>query len=323
MPSQHHTHFLSGDDTLLVQEARDLVIKSAQATDLVTRHILNIDKTTDWQKLTSLTQNRGLFSDKQIIDLRNPSAKFDKHAQQILTDYLQNPSPDVTLIISSGKLTSAQKKAKWFSAIEKKMAVTIIWPLKSRDLPQWITQRLKKHTLRADSDSIKQLIELTEGNLLAANQAIEKLALLYTNQLITTKEMLLVIHDSAQFNVFDLSNYALLGHTERVIRIIDGIRAEGGEPTLVLWALTREIRELYNLLFEMGRGVSSSQLLAKQWASRKPLLQQAMRRLSLKQLSALLKKSHQADLIIKGAASGNAWNLLTDIATGLTAPQTV
>ncbi|PHQ79768.1 MAG: DNA polymerase III subunit delta [Coxiella sp. (in: Bacteria)] len=327
MHSTAHTsasnYLLSSDDHLLLQEARDQLIQDARARGFTTRQIVTISQASDWQQLIEQTQNMGLFSDKQIIDVRNPSAKFDKQVQQILAHYVKQPDPDTLLIISSGKLSAAQKKAKWFKAIETQFVVNIIWPIQPRELPKWVTQRLKKRGLTADHESIKLLIELTEGNLLAANQAIEKLALLYTNQHIATQEVITVVHDSAQFNVFDLANYALIGNVKRVIRILDGMRTQGGEATLVLWALSREIRELYTLVFQHQRGQSINALLAKQWASRKPLLQQAMRRLSLDTLRILLSKAHHADLLIKGAATGNAWDALTEIAVTLATAQPI
>lgn len=323
MRSTHNTklgtcHLISGDDPLLVQEARDQLCQHARQQHQTERHIVTIDSPNDWQQLTQLTQNLGLFSQAQLIDVRNPSAKFDKHVQQLLHDYVSQPNPDTLLIISCGKLTAAQKKAKWFKALEPQLHCQFIWPLQPRELPQWIQARLRQHQLSADKESIRLLIELTEGNLLATNQAIEKLALLYPQQTITTTHITQVVHDSAQFNIFDLVNYALAGQTKRVLRAIDTLQATGGEAILVLWALSREVRELYSLVQQYQRGVAMPQLLAKQWASKKPLLQAAIPRLSLTALDALIKRAQQTDLIIKGVAPGNPWHQLKSIAITLT-----
>ncbi len=319
-------NIISGDSILLLQETRDALIAKAKANGFDTHQLITIENAQSWQTAIAHTLNMGLFSERQIIDIRNPNTKFDKTTQTLLLDYAANPSVDACLIISCGKLTSAQKKAKWFKQLETTASIQIIWPLQKRELAQWIQKRLQQKKLSATTDAIHLLIELTEGNLLAANQAIEKLALLPLDtkqQPIDTDALVKVIHDSAQFNVFDLSQYVLIGDSKRAIRIIEGLQAEGVEPTLVLWALARDTRELYTLLHQHKQGASLQQLLAKQWASRKPLLQRALQRSSLDTLATLLKQAHQADLTIKGAADGDAWTQLINIAIGLATTQVI
>jgi DNA polymerase-3 subunit delta len=315
-------YLLSGDETLLVQQARDQISQQAHAAGYRERKILSIESTNDWLSLRDMTQNLGLFDEKQLIDIRHASAKFDKSVQQLLLEYVSDPNPDSIVILSCSKLTSAQKKAKWFTALEPHIRAHFIWPLQPRELGQWIQTRFKQNKLDADRPAIKLLIELTEGNLLATDQAIQKLAMLYPNQTICVEQIAQVIHDSAQFNVFDLANYALAGNTARSLHAIDTIEATGGEAVLVLWALSRVVRELYSLVYQYQRGSSLSQLIAKQWASRKTLLQQAITRLSLDTLKQSLHLCHQTDLIIKGVETGNPWQNLKTIATTLTGATT-
>ncbi len=307
-PIDSEIHFLSGDEPLLLQEARDAIRKHAEKQGYSHYQILYADTHFDWNELIHITQNYDLFSERMIIDLRNPSAKFDKKAQEILTQYFDAPNPDILLIISCGKLSAAQKKTKWFTLLETKTKISLFWPINKHELPQWIAQRLKKYGLTGNAEGLHLLTELTEGNLLATAQAVEKLALLYPKQHITRPEIESVMSDSARFNVFDLSNHALAGNTERVIRILQGLQHEGSEATLISWVLARDIRELYHLNYEP---------MTQQWASRKQLLQQAVKRVPLKTLSDLLQQLYKADKIIKGVDTGDPWQLLTHIAINL------
>ncbi len=314
-------YFLSGDEELLLQELRDRICKEAYAAGFSPRQIVTIESIADWQTFLNMTQNQGLFEELQVIDVRNPFTKFDKTAQQLLLDYTSRPNPNCLVILSCGKLTAAQKKAAWFQGIETKASVQFIWPLAARELPQWIHNRLQQHQLKADQSAVKLLIELTEGNLLATNQAIQKLALLYAGQHIGPEQVTHVIHDSAQFNVFDLAQHVLCANTLNAMRAIDALQASGGEAVLVLWALARELRELYTLIFQYQRGVAMPQLLAKQWAVRKPVLQRAIQRLSLDTLKKLLQLAHETDLIIKGLEPGDPWQHLKTIAMGMAGAQ--
>ena len=120
-----------------------------------------------------------------------------------------------------------------------------------------------------------------------------------------------------EYRSYHLSNYILAGKTERVIHILSSIQNKDAESTLVLWALTRDIRLLYSLRHRKDRREPLISLLAKEWDPRKSLLQQAILRLPLNKLADLLKLSHDADLTIKGARAGNPWHCLMTIATQL------
>lgn len=315
-------YLLSGDEPLLMQQLRDKICQQAQSSGFTERKIICIESTNDWQAVYSTTQNLGLFSEKQLLDVRYNSAKFDKSTQQLLLDCARAANPNNIMILSCAKLTSAQKKAKWFATLEPHIRTHFIWPLQPRELTQWIQNQLTQYQLNANQAAIKLLIELTEGNLLATHQAIQKLAMLYSDQVISAEHITRVIHDSAQFNVFDLANYILAGNTTRSLHAIKTIEASGGEAILVLWALAREARELYTLVYQYQRGNSVSSLIAKQWASRKALLQHAITRLPLNTLKKSLQLCHETDLIIKGVKTGDAWQQLKIIATTLTGATT-
>ena len=310
-------YFLSSDETLLLEEARDTLILHAKAQGFSTRHIININSSNDWLDFINSTQSIDLFNDKKIIDVRNPAAKFDAKAQEAIAHYTSLSQPDLLVIISCGKLTGAQKKTKWFQAIEQQASVNIIWPIKKHELPKWISQRLKQHELIASPEIIQLLIELTEGNLLATSQALEKLSLLFPKQPINATQITALIHDNSEFNVFDLSNDILAGKTNRVLHIMENIQHKNSESTLVLWALTRDIRLLYTLRSLKEHHQPLIALLSKEWDPRKTLLQHAIQKLPLNTLSHLLTQCHEADLAIKGVHAGNAWHHLTDIALTL------
>lgn len=310
-------YFLSGDDTLLLEEARDAIIHNAKAQGFSTRHLLHIHSANDWPHFVNITRSMDLFDNKKMIDIRNPSAKFDAKAQELLAHYALLSDPDSLVIISCHKLTSAQKKAKWFQFMEQHASVQIIWPIKKPELPKWISQRLQQRGLTASQDMIQLLIELTEGNLLATHHAIEKLSLLAPKQTIRADHITALIQDSAEFNVFDLSNDILAGRTHRVIHIMRNIQHKDTENTLILWALTRDIRLLYTLRSLKERREPLTALLSKEWDPRKTLLQQAIQKISLDQLSHLLTQCHKTDLTIKGACTGTPWHHLTDIAITL------
>lgn len=309
-------YWITGDVPLLIQETRDKIRNAAKHAGFSQHERLQVEPGFDWETLIHLSQNRSLFSDKSVIDLRLP--KLDERASKTLLQYLESPPSDICLIIATGKLTSAQQKTRLYKAINGVGEVISIWPVTARDLPQWIRTRLTAAKIHADNESIQLLAEFTEGHLLATQQAIEKLQLLYPDQAVGVKEMTDVINDNARFTVFDLANAALLGNSERVVRILHNLRFEGVEPTLILWVLSRELRSLITLLWQHEHGIPMAQILQKEWQTRKPLLKAALTRLDYHYLLPLLQSANKIDQMIKGFHVGNFWNALTTLALAIT-----
>ncbi len=304
-------YLLCGDVPLLIQEARDAIRNASHQSGYVQRKLFFVEPGFNWYELQQDIDNFSLFDEKCLLEIRNPKAKFDDHATKIISNYLKNPPLDKRLLIITDKLTSAQQQSHWYKAIDHAGAVIRVWPIGSHELPAWIRERFKQASLIPDHDSISLLAELTEGNLLATKQAIEKLRLLHPNETISTQMITDIIGNHARYNIFDLTNSVLLGLPKRVKRIIRGLRETNTETPLVLWALAREFRTLYTLAHELQHsGQSLSALLASQWQSRRAILQRALTRLRTDHLAALLQWAERIDRIIKGIRVGNSWEEL-------------
>lgn len=316
-------YLLYGEELLLRQEARDAIRHAAKQVGYQQYQRFDINPNFDWLQVNYQCNSLSLFNDKTLIEINNPQGKFDANAAKILTAYSQNPAPDKLLLIVSDKLSSAQQKSAWFLAIKQHGIIISIPSIRPHELPQWISQRLHHAGLIADKAEIQLLAELTEGNLLACQQAIEKLRLLFPETLstvparleknskteckITHQHITAVASNQAHFNIFSLNDYMLKGDTRRILLIINNLQAEGIEPVLLLWMLTRELRQLISMLTEIKQGKSAQQAVASQWQQRQPLYKAAINRLSVKKAKYLLQFAHKIDFMIKGLAPGDIW----------------
>ncbi len=272
-------YFISGDEPLLAQEARDAILFAAKTNGFSEKEIYHMDSGFRPEMLIESIQNYSLFSEKKIMDIRNPQAKFDTVITDFFKNYLAEPLNDRIIIISTEKLTPAQQKSAWLDDIKKNGVYLPVWPIQPTELPQWIIERATKMQLKLSSDLAKYLAHFCEGNLLNAQQTLEKLQLLYSTAEISREQLLTVLSDHARFNVFHLSDSLLHGNPKKVIRILTRLEQTGEEPALVLWAICRKLREN-----------STSDKVKK-------ALQQAAR----------------VDETIKGARAGNVWEMLLQL----------
>jgi len=308
-------YLISGDEFLLVQEACNTVRQHAIASGFEGREIFYIESGFNWEGFLTRISNFSLFAERTLIELHLKSKLADA-GSKVLQNYAKKPAPDKIVLIITDKLDAAEQRTAWFKAIDTYGVVLPIWPIDAAQLPFWITKRLQQAGLKTDGSGIKLLVDHAAGNLLAAAQEIEKLRLLYGSGNLTAEQIIAVITDNARFNVFNLLDTALAGKTSLVIRMLDNLKSEGVEPTIILWAIARELRSLINMSFAIGQGVATEQVMAKSnvWTNRKALVKKALARHDLVGLQNLLKQVAQVDCIIKGADSQHLlWHELNRI----------
>lgn len=313
-------YLVSGDETLLVQECCDQIRAKARASGCSERQIIDIlSSKPDWIDLAHGAAEMSLFSERKLIELRLPSGKPGAEGSKALTGYLEVASGDDVLLIVAGKIDKQSQNSKWFKALDKAGATVQIWPVKAQELPRWMQFRLQAAGLDIERDALQLLCDRVEGNLLAAVQEIEKLKLLATESRITVDTVTSSVSDNARYNVFGIADTALKGDATASLRMLHGLRGEGTEPSIVLWALARELRTLYEVQSDCDAGKSQQQALNehKVWKNRMPFMQAALSRHSSASLAALVEEAALVDGSIKGYADGNAWDRLERLVTGM------
>lgn len=239
-------YVISGDEPLLAAEAADAVRQRARAAGFTEREVFFIERSASaWHDALQATETLSLFASRRVIDLRIGPGKQDKDAPEYLARLVAAAGDDLLLLVSMPKLDGRASTPAWLQAAEKRGAWVTVWPLRPHEFPGWLQARFRAAGLQVRDDALHLLLERSEGNLLAAGQEVQKLALLFgPGALIDAKAVAASSMDSARFNVFQLSEAVIARQSARALRIVAGLRAEGEEPTLILWALQRARGEL-------------------------------------------------------------------------------
>jgi DNA polymerase-3 subunit delta len=312
-------YLVSGDEPLLVQECGDMIRASARAAGCNEREVYDAGAKFDWNELLGGASAMSLFAERKLTELRLPSGKPGAEGSKALCEYLEMAGGDDVLLIIAGKIDRQSTNSKWYKALDKAGAVIQLWPVSPQELPRWLGQRIRAAGLRIDNEALQLLAERVEGNLLAAVQEVEKLKLLANDDHITVDTITQGVLDNARYNLFGMVDSALAGDAAGSLRMLRGLRGEGSEASVVLWALAREIRALADMRSDCDRGQSVQQVLAARrvWKNRSPLVQGALQRHNRASLAALVERAAATDGSIKGFADGNPWDNLESLVTGL------
>lgn len=298
--------WLAGDEPLQQLEAADLIRQQAQQAGLAERQVYEVGANFNWPSLLDAAASLSLFAQSKLIEVRLGASKTGKEGAEVVRKLCAGAEASSdTILFTSAKLDATQLKSAWVKAIDNAGLLVQIWPLNNQQLPAWISQRSQKEGLNLDSEAANLLAEKVEGNLLAAAQEIAKLGLIVEpNTLVSAPQLLQLIEDSSRYSLFDLADACLLGKGQRAVRILRGLQAEAVEAPLILWALTREIRTLNQLLFRLeGTSFNSAASQLRIWDNRKSLYSAASQRFNVAAAQAMLQLAFSCDQAIKGSGA--------------------
>jgi len=312
-----------GEELLLALEAADRIRAKALEQGFDERRVLIAESNFDWGELDMVSNSLSLFAPKRLLDLRIPSGKPGKDGSEAL-QRLATDLPDETVtVISLPGIDRQAQTSKWFEALDKAGVAVHAAAIKRDRLGQWLAGRLAQQSQRADAQTIEFLVDRVEGNLMAAHQEVQKLALLFPAGQLPFDEVKNAVVDVARFNVFEIGATLLKADRVHFVRVLDGLQAEGTAAPLVLWAITEEVRAMASVKAAMAAGRPLAQALreARVWGPRQELIPAALRRLTQAQLIAALRHASDIDRMIKGLASGDLWDALLQLGLELTAAQ--
>ncbi|MFP8965708.1 DNA polymerase III subunit delta [Pokkaliibacter sp. CJK22405] len=296
-------YLLCGDEPLLMLECADQIRACAKKQGFIDREVFHVEPGFSWDQVLASANSLSLFAEQKFLDIRL-SGKPNEAGVKALLSYAENPPADTLMLITAPKLDNSTLKVKWASAIEKNGAVIQLWPMDSEQLPRWLHQRARQLNLRLSDDAAQLLAQRVAGNLLAATQELNLLSLLSENGQVSAEDILDSVGEHARHDVYDLVRVAFMGKWPDAVRILEHLKQEGAEPTLALWALTRELRDLIQLLRLMRDGQSFEQACkqARIWPmQRQAPLKLASRRCRPPQLLSLLDEAQALDVLSKSS----------------------
>ncbi len=317
-------YLVAGDEPLLLGEALEAVRDAARRQGFEERELHVVDRSFKWDELEGEADNLSLFATRKIVELRLAAPRPGDAGAKTLRRLLARPDSDRLLLVGAGgRLDASTAKSVWVKAFEEAGMVVEVWPVDRVELPRWIAERAAQQRLTFSRGAAEALAERVEGNLLAADQELRKLALTAGGREIDAAAVLDAVANSARFDVFLLTDAVLAGDAPRALRVLAGLRAEGVQPVLVSWSLGRELCLLARLKFALAGGERIETAFARNgvWRRRQPLVTKALKRYEWERLKGLLKQAVDVDALVKGGLGARPWDGLGALVTAMLEPR--
>jgi len=307
-PELAPVYLIAGAEHLLVLEAADALRARARELGFAERDVLDVESGFDWNRLADAGRELSLFASRKLIDLRLPTGKPGREGSAAIAAYCESPPPDTVLLITANDWSKSHEGA-WVKAIEQSGVFVPAWPLKREELPAWIGARMASRGVAAEPEAIAWLADRVEGNLLAAAQEIDKLALLTGGRTLDVTALEACVADDARYDAFRLTDATIAGDAGRALRIVAGLRAEGEDLIRLLGWVLNQLRVLQRLS-AAGSNLAAAFRGERIWPARENLYRRALKNAGAAHWERCLAQAARIDVIAKGQqldAAGRSW----------------
>ncbi len=310
-----------GEEPLLGIEAADRIRARAREEGYVEREVLTVESGFDWSQLAAAGASLSLFGSRKLVELRIPTGKPGTAGAQAIADYCAALPPDLVTLVEFPKLERAALTSRWVAALESAGVLVHARPVPREKLPAWLAGRLRLQSQQADVETLDFIAERVEGNLLAAWQELQKLALLLPPGKLEAEAVRAAVLNVARYEPAQAGEALLTGDVARLARVLDGLRGEGAPVPLMLWQIADDIRAACRVSDLMAEGMPAPRALkeARVWGPRQSWVGAAARRLPRARLDDALARLAWVDRVAKGVARGDVWQELAALGLELAA----
>lgn len=309
-------YLIHGEETLTKLEAADAIRAQARRAGFSERLHHVAEANFDWRALEDASANLSLFAERRIIEVTLSTARVGSDAADYIVRVATEPAPDTLYVFDLPRLDRAQTESAWFAAARRAGEVIAAPLIEREQLPGWIAERLARHGFTAAEGVVELLAERCEGNLLAARQEIEKLALLVPAGTLTAEAVLAAVTDVARYDPAELSLAFLTGDLARYARVLEGLRSEGEQAPRLAWQVSEDVHALAGLILARREGVPLAQAFRnlRIWGKRQGAMEQALKAIPPARIPELIRRCARLDGQSKGQMPGDPWLTLAGLA---------
>ena len=296
-------YLVFGEEPLQKMEALDDIRAQARNKGFIERQSFIVEGQFDWADCLVEFNSLSLFSERKIIDIDLGTSKLSAQALDALKQMASLLNPDVLLLLHAAKNATEFSKQAWFKPLSEIGVQVQFYPLDDYQFLRWLKERAAQMGLRLQTDALQLLQHHAAGNLLAAKQELEKLALMHYGKPLDAAFLQQHFADQSHFTVFQLVDSVLAGQGEEALHRLDRLLQQDTEPVVIAWQLQKEAMTLLQLQQAEKSGIGFAESCKKLgiWPKKQPLYQQALLRLSPNWLQHLLQELHAFD---RGYKSG-------------------
>ena len=312
----HAVYLLTGQDHYLLNDAAQCIKTAWRGQHACDEKKIWLNTKADWMSLFDEANSYSMFSETVLIDASLDKKSMDAAEKKMLQHYMQHINPRCLVLIRAPHVPN--KQLQLLTNNEHTLLVQA-YPFSAQELQRWITLALSRHNLEYTKEIPALIHQFTQGNMLACAQVIEKLTLVASGKPLTQEIVREQLSDQCDYQLYELADACLASNVEKALHLLRLARQNRTEPTLILWLLSQEIRQLTQLCHLRNQSIPLALACAQLniWPQRARSYELALKRLSLVSLYELLQRCQHIDNQIKSNQNAMIWHEIERVALSL------
>ena len=295
--------FIFGSEVVLRNNSKDLIKEYLSQKGFSERRLITKENFDNIEQIIIESSGGSLFGSKLIIDISHDQGRLPDKIEKIFQIENIFNNENIAIIINSHneKLNS---KTKLYKAMEKNALIIECSKLKSFEEKIWLKAQLEFIPEQDRKSLIQNIYELNAGNLVAQQNEINILKLIYKDGVDISH---LFYTDSAEFEPFELEDALTNLNTRHALRITSSIKdSEAHYAPLLVWIIGKVVTS--STIAKQNTNPKLSLEKSGIWSSKIASYMNFIKFHSLQKLILLQKNVYELDLTSKGLSKKNFWD---------------
>ena len=308
-------YIISGNEIYQEESCTEKILVAAKKDNYLEHQILYVEKSFDWNSFDEINSNLSLFSEKKIIEVRFLTKTVGLTAEKKINEYINSINHENIIILRLPALKSSDYKKKYLGQNNNNVGLIRLYPITKKNMIDELNLSIKKYNYKIDVNCLNFIVDLYEGNMVAANQALIKLDLMKNNMSEVNLDFLKkVFSKDVDFEATNLVDYSLEGDVSKVETCFNFLKQNDYPTQYVIWSFIRSFRTILFNIDAINSGKSLEEILKNIWPyERKNLMSYSLKKLSSKKIEKYLGILVRIDMQSKNILSGNAWDSIYDL----------
>ena len=305
--------FLYGPEVVLRNNSKDILKKYLNTIGFHEKRLITKEHFDQIEQTIIESSSGSLFGSKLIIDIHHDQGRIPEQITRIFEINNIDNNENIAIIINSHneKLNSSNK---WVKKMDQLALIVECKKLKSFEEKIWLKNQLKFVDEDDKKSFIENIYEMNIGNLVAQQNEIDILKLIYKNGM---KASGIFENDSAEFLPFDLEDEIIALNTSHALRIVNSIKeSEAHYAPLLVWIIGKIINN--STAAKQNSSAQSSLQKSGVWSNKMSSYINFIKIHSLQKLISLQKNIYELDLTSKGLNKRNFWDDIDNLIIKMT-----
>jgi DNA polymerase-3 subunit delta len=265
-------YIFCGADEKLIKDYVKIITGSILSKDFIDLNYSKFDGSkADFEIIIDACETMPFMSDKKVVVVYRASFLDDSTGSKssgdlknknfaLMNEYLSNPSPHCILIVYYIFSNDREKPSSKIKKLDKKACVIKVDKLKGEFLQKKCKDLFEESGAKIGKSELILFCSQIDNNMDIISNEIAKLASYAEGREITKEDILAMMPQKSENDIFNLVDYLSQKNINKALDILNELIYKGEKIPLILFMIGRQFNLLFNIKLGIDNGKSKEKL---------------------------------------------------------------